>query len=753
MAAERVDSKSTQSNHARIIDQVMSSDINLGSAIGAAYENGIDAKALLDQLNARASRIDEDLKRICNRNYQGFVESVQELLSVGEHADDLKLAARECSEGLQDAGEHLRQHNERLLAMRRQHRNVLAGLEALHVCRPAIVLYNQAQQQLREGRAYAALKTLQELEAEQLPRLTSYKFVETIRTEIPALRLQVKRDSMTSLRDFLASLRQSCEPLGAQAMTASQSGSNSGTPRRATQQSIEGTELDFSPLYRCAHICKVLDVMEECAEYYREERRKQLDLVLNPTTSLTSETTFRAYFHAVAGCFIAEHTVLATTDGLISRQWLDSLWQTALTQLSQVTQAQLAQCTTASMIRQVKDMIVTFNRTMLAHEYSVSRLTDVLLQVRSRYQAVLVTISTEAFKAILAEDNYNPLRLDNADQYRELLETYPFEDGATVGATVFPRQLLFSNAVPRLYAEVRHYIDLSHQFLENVGLSSTEVDELLRQSTNHLFSKVLSSILMKLVRSAGLNVQQLTQISLNTTQLELACESLELYISQLTRSIGNDVHGTRLHGADTLKDPRSAAEDGIFACLQGRIDQFLELAEFDWAPSAPKTTPSPHMFELLAYLTTTFAALRHMPTEVARAAYFNTCKYIGQRLISQVEDPEIKKINLNGIKSFEVDVATCEEYADTCPVIEAGDQLLKGAFVQLRELVDVFLRNDWDKFCDPLMRRKYYPHLKTATAITWLEKFEDKAQSSIFGRRSEKKSREVEAVLRQLKAQ
>jgi hypothetical protein len=37
---------------------------------------------------------------------------------------------------------------------------------------------------------------------------------------------------------------------------------------------------------------------------------------------------------------------------------------------------------------------------------------------------------------------------------------------------------------------VRQFIDMSNQFLENIGLSNTEVDEMVRQSTNHLLSKV-----------------------------------------------------------------------------------------------------------------------------------------------------------------------------------------------------------------------------------------------------------------------
>eukprot|EP00045_Choanoeca_perplexa_P013906 m.160096 g.160096 ORF g.160096 m.160096 type:complete len:115 (+) comp16492_c0_seq44:1067-1411(+) len=77
-----------------------------------------------------------------------------------------------------------------------------------------------------------------------------------------------------------------------------------------------------------------------------------------------------------------------STVGLTTRQWLDSLWQQALTSIGKVMKQQLARCSTASMIREVKQLIVDFNATLNAHTYSVNRLTDVLLQVRTLSAAI-----------------------------------------------------------------------------------------------------------------------------------------------------------------------------------------------------------------------------------------------------------------------------------------------------------------------------------------------------------------------------
>ena len=49
-------------------------------------------------------------------------------------------------------------------------------------------------------------------------------------------------------------------------------------------------------------------------------------------------------------------------------------------------------------------------------------------QVRSRYQAVLVIAASEAFKSILAEDNYTQITVETQKAYDEVIEQYPYPD-------------------------------------------------------------------------------------------------------------------------------------------------------------------------------------------------------------------------------------------------------------------------------------------------------------------------------------
>eukprot|EP00730_Choanoeca_flexa_P020174 TRINITY_DN9864_c0_g1_i1.p1 TRINITY_DN9864_c0_g1~~TRINITY_DN9864_c0_g1_i1.p1 ORF type:complete len:771 (+),score=183.97 TRINITY_DN9864_c0_g1_i1:103-2415(+) len=751
----RQGSNVAQASSALLLNEIVSSEGSLAPGLRAVYENHhIDKQQFMDKLDGYARRIDEDVEKVCSRNYQGFVDSVQDLLHLKPHADELKHAIGECKDNLKDAGDHLYHHADELHKERRKQRDILAVLEAIAACRPAIALFGQARRQLADKLNYAALKSLQSLEELELLQVSTFAFIQKIRQQIPEIRAEIKEASFDDMRQFLSEVRLRSEALGALTIketTKKLQTEESGAEKR---QQIAAAEVDYSGLYRCLHTCHVLGAAADCSSYYKQERQKQAELVLAPVGSMDSEKTYRQYFHSVAGFFIAEHVVATTTQGLTTRQWLDSLWQQALTSIGKVMHQQLARCSTASMIREVKQLIVDFNTTLNAHSYSVNRLTDVLLQVRSRYQAVLVMAAAEAFKAILAEDNYTQITVEVQSEYDKVVDLYPYPD-KVFAELPCPKTFPFSWAVPRVYAEVRQFIDKSYQFLENIGLSSTEVDEMIRQSTNHLLSKVLSAIMTKTVRKQNLAVQQLVLVSLNTTQLETACEVLEEYISNTTKAVGNEVHATQLHGKRTFKDARSAAETGILESFQQQIDLFFELAEYDWAPGEHQDEPSDYLVQMLSYLSTMFASLKHMPMEVARVAYFNSCKYIGNRLLSLVSAPEIRKVNMNGIRSFAVDVATCEAYANNNQVVAESDQLFKDVFIHLRELVDVFLNEDWDRFCEPNVRRQYYPHLKPEIALSWLEKFDDSDKASLFSRtagENRRKAKQTESIIRRLRA-
>jgi hypothetical protein len=289
--------------------------------------------------------------------------------------------------------------------------------------------------------------------------------------------------------------------------------------------------------------------------------------------------------------------------------------------------------------------------------------------------------------------------------------------------------------------------------VKDLDLSNTDLDEAVRKSTNILLSKVLSAELSKVVRGKTLTLIQLAQISVNTTHLQSACSYLEAYISKITMSVGDDLHINRLHGASVFKDARTAAEDKIFFVIQQKIDELLDLSEFELASMVLRSDRSETLFELLAYLSSTFASLNAiMPVDVARHAIFSTCKYIADQLTSLVADPELKAVTMVGMQNFALDIDACLEYAEnSASLINDVDHLCTSAFGPLRQLTKLFTAWGWEGFLRPTDRMAHFQAVKPTLALHLLERF---TSPELKGRKSEEKKmkKQVETITKALRS-
>lgn len=138
--------------------------------------------------------------------------------------------------------------------------------------------------------------------------------------------------------------------------------------------------------------------------------------------------------------------------------------------------------------------------------------------------------------------------------------------------------------------QILWFIHTSVGYIENLDLSQTEVDEAVRKSTNYLLSKTLSGTMSDVIRSSNLTLQQLTQISVNTSCLQDACKELEDVISKATHSVGDDLHVSSLYGASAFKDARAAVEEKLLNVLQVSFPRCTHQSRYSWGGASLSLT-------------------------------------------------------------------------------------------------------------------------------------------------------------------
>uniref|UniRef100_A0A674JQB2 Exocyst complex component n=1 Tax=Terrapene triunguis TaxID=2587831 RepID=A0A674JQB2_9SAUR len=677
--------------HERILREIESTDTAcIGPTLRSVYD-GEEHGRFMEKLEARIRNHDREIEKMCNFHYQGFVDSITELLKVRGEAQKLKHQVTDTNRKLQSEGKEVIAMEE-LKQCRLQQRNISATVDKLTLCLPVLEMYSKLREQMTSKRHYPALKTLEHLEHTYLPQVSHYRFCKIMVDNIPKLREEIKDVSMSDLKDFLESIRKHSDKIGETAMK--QVGScviNVTLTKHTSTVKISGVPgaqdlVDFSPVYRCLHIYSVLGARETFENYYRKQRRKQARLVLQPPSNMHETLDgYRKYFNQIVGFFVVEDHILHTTQGLVNRAYIDELWEMALSKTIAALRTHSSYCSDPNLVLDLKNLIVLFADTLQGYGFPVNQLFDMLLEIRDQYSDTLLKKWSGVFRNILDSDNYSPIPVANEELYKKIIGQFPFQD-PELEKQPFPKKFPFSEFVPKVYNQIKEFIYACLKFSEDLHLSSTEVDDMIRKSTNLLLTRMLSNCLQTVIKRRNTGLTELVQIIINTTHLEKSCKFLEEFITNITNVLPETVHTTKLYGTTTFKDARHAAEEEIYTNLNQKIDQFLQLADYDWMAAEPGSKASDYLVDLIAFLRSTFAVFTHLPGKVAQTACMSACKHLSTSLMQLLLEAEVRQLTLGALQQFNLDVEECEQFARSGPVPGFQGDTLQLAFIDLRQV-------------------------------------------------------------------
>ncbi|KAM9462066.1 exocyst complex component 6 isoform 1-T1 [Clarias gariepinus] len=789
--------------YSNVFAELESVDLPLGTTLRSVYDDQPNAhKRFMEKLDARIRNHDREIEKMCNFHHQGFVDAITELLKVRADAEKLMGQVTDTNRRLQDAGREVTAQTEEVIRCRVQQRNMATTVEKLQLCIPVLEMYSKLKEQLESKRYYAALKTMEQLENIYIPRVSQYRFCQIMAETLPKLREEIKEISMSDLKDFLESIRKHSDKIGETAMRQAQqhrtfistvqkqanlgctkplyslngrtSLQHNGLTPEETVDEEEGDDevltvqdlVDFSPVYRCLHIYTVLGDRETFENYYRKQRKKQARLVLQPQSNMHETVEgYRKYFNQIVGFFVVEDHILHATQGLVTRAFTDELWNMALSKIIAVLRTHSSYCNDPDLVLELKNLIVIFADTLQSYGFSVNRLFDLLFEIRDQYNETLLKKWALVFREIFEQDNYSPIPVEDETEYKLVVSKFPFHD-PEIEKQPFPKKLPMSQSVPQIYIQVKEFIYASLKFSESLHRSSTEIDDMLRKSTNLLLTRTLSGCLQNLTRKPHIGLTELVQIIINTTHLEQACKYLEDFITNITNVSPETVHTTRLYGLSTFKDARHAAEGEIYTKLNQKIDEFIQLADYEWSMSESDGRASGYLMDLINFLRSTFQVFTHLPNntndhaamsgKVAQTACMSACKHLATSMMQMLLDTELKQVSMGAIQQFNLDVIQCELFASSEPVPGFQGDTLQLAFIDLRQLLDLFMVWDWSTYlADYGQPTSKYLRVNPSTALALLEKMKDTSKKnnifSQFRKNDRDKQKLIETVVKQLR--
>ena len=400
--------ESTAQHHELFLQEIEAVDEYWGPTFRGVYESG-QHELFLGRLEERIKRHDKDIEKMCSHHYQGFIESVRDLLRVRSQATQLKREVETVDKEMRASCKKVIAGSEYLVKARTTETNITATIDSLSLCLPVLQMFTKLSKQMKDKKYHPALKTLEQLEQSHLPKIANYRFSKQMREQIPVLREAIKQASMTDLKDFLENIRKFSPKMGEIAMRhASEtlevdlSGNKlntNPTDYEALSESTYDTEedlsapdlVDFGPVYRCLHIYSVLGERETYERYYRKQRAQQCTLTLTPPNNMHEDIDgYRSYFHAIVGFFVCEDHILNTGGGLVSKGYLEEVWQGATAKIVATLRTHTAYCTDARLMLNIKNLVMLFASTLKSYGYNVDRLYELLQELRDHYNEVLM---------------------------------------------------------------------------------------------------------------------------------------------------------------------------------------------------------------------------------------------------------------------------------------------------------------------------------------------------------------------------
>ncbi|KAG9018833.1 hypothetical protein FRB90_009120 [Tulasnella sp. 427] len=706
---------------------------------------------------------EKEIETICGNNYPDFVSSVSTLLTVRSYTENLRERIQTLDSSVSAVGSSFASKKKSLLQNKKTAGNLDETIDTLQACLRVLDLVNRVGDMIKEGKYWSALKSLEDIESLPQSSLSQSPFFIYLLSSLPSLRAQVKDAVTASNKSWLLEIRNTSNQVGKLALEAMRTRTRRWKAKREKEPLLtlshvgsavelvmnekveynvldnDQLKVDFKPLYQCIHIYTALDAIEELQRSYQADRKAQASLILSDRMSSTSSslglaTTLLPLTEDIIGFFIIENHVLRTTRSFRSQREVEELWDTVVTRLAQVVQA----------ILKNEGDVDTFLGCKDGYSYETEQLRSLIMILFESYSDLLErTISAELKKAVMEDDQLS-MYVESIEELETVVGSCWLRKGQPeeILKSSLPVTLPWSQVFYQSCSSIRQFVDKFYSFVEGVSHHHRDIDELLSKALDQLLTKHVSDNIGTRLSSAR-NIPQIAQLIANVEHFQVACTVLEEQLMKLRATQrGGSI---RLQSSSSFTTLRSKCISHLTVVVNEKLNDSMDMGEYDWTPRESSGTPSVYLFDMVNYLTTVVDTLA-VRSEVKEDVYKGALSHIANILLNLLVGPEVPVISEAGIQNLLIDIDFLEDEFK-----RLGKEHLTTVFSELRETSAVILQDDVPAFATPAQRKSKYSHVNPRRLSCLLDKLARYGGSSRIRadqERGEKRRLEAQTVAR-----
>ncbi|EMR08718.1 hypothetical protein PNEG_02896 [Pneumocystis murina B123] len=684
----------------------------------------------------------EEVEQTCSKYHQIFVESIERLLNVRQSILMLTDQLHYLNWDIQRNVAGLASKKRALVEARRMSQNMKEASEMIRTCLKVLRLVNKIHEWIGNREFYRALRSLDELQTVHLKDILEFRFAKNICDSIPSIKQRIQDAVMRNLKEWLLTLRISSTKVGQLAFQKTLERQKIWNRRIKMDPRLQSCEfnspvewvlsewddfdvtsneqiqIDFTCLFESFHIYDELGLHDEFRMSYENDRRMQKDLLIPYSIVIQNKdiSAIRSLLQDISGFVIIEKKTLTKISALRSEEEIDSLWDSLCDKLIENISNSIKDVDDLQLIQDIKFLILLFIQTIETYDYSMKKLYNFSLSLFETYSRLLKAQFSKDFEQIVADDDYMPIVISNMEDYQKILDVSWYKPNNFSDSIKFPVTLPFSQVYPLCCVDIRNFVNKYYKFAEGYYNHCHDIDDILKQILDEL---LVGHVKKKLIERLSLNnLSQLVQIIINLEHFEKACDELDSLLLEIQAS--DKATNLKLRAKSEFCDAIKDAEKRIFELVNSKIDDFLEISDYDWQSTTKQKEPSSYLLEMVSYLTTVMnSTLHNLPHSIKTFVYFGTLDHFASSMMQKLLNKSSKKINQNSIFNFNLDLQYLEKFVQDLsePSISYAD-----TFLELRQSLNLILSENPEEYLNSDIQLKKYSRIKPQTAILLLEK-------------------------------
>jgi hypothetical protein len=172
----------------------------------------------------------------------------------------------------------------------------------------------------------------------------------------------------------------------------------------------------------------------------------------------------------------------------------------------------------------------------------------------------------------------------------------------------------------------------------------------------------------------------------------------------------------RSHAA--FQEAKTKSSKRVFELVHLKIDQFLEVSNYNWTPTQSLFTTGQYLVDLVNYLKNVLPkVLEDVPVQIKSFMYLDSLDYLATALLNLWFGDHVPEFNALFVATADIDLCFLEQFVE-----ELNNPQLLDTFVELRQTVNLLISDNREEYLDIQVRNRKYNRLKPGTVIALFEK-------------------------------